>query len=134
MIAPGSSLVSRTDFHDVACHNRPRAPTDLTGGLEAHVRRRCFDHLYAELSVEIGKLVPRYALWIAVQESGLDPDRLDTPELTRFFDAHLGDFLADTGLSLDSNRVKQLRRRLVRFDPSVPTPYETMERMFGAFR
>lgn len=98
------------------------------------MRRRCFDHLHAELSVEIGSLVPRYALWIAVQEAGLDPDRLESSELTRFLDAHLSGFLGDVGLSLTPRRLLRLQRRIGRFDPSVPTPYETMQRIFDSPR
>ena len=95
------------------------------------MRRRCFDHLHAELSVEIGKLVPRYALWIAVQEAGFDPERIATHQATRFVDRHLDPFLVEVGLVLASKRRTRLRRRLDRFDPSVPTPYETMQRIFG---
>lgn len=95
------------------------------------MRRRSFDHLHAELSVEIGTLVPRYALWVSVREAGLDPDRLESGHLARFVDERLARFLAEEGLALPTRRLQRLRRRLVRFDPSVPTPYETMERIFS---
>jgi len=98
------------------------------------VRRRSFDHLHAELSVELGIRVPRYALWIAVQEAGLDPDLLDSHDTTRFFDEYLPAFLDEAGLALSTRGRKRLRRRILRFDPHRPTPYETMERMFGDAR
>jgi len=93
--------------------------------------RRCFDHLHAELSVEIGTLVPRYPLWIRVQEAGFDPDGFEASQLLSFVDEHLEPFLVEEGLELSPRRRTRLLRRLRRFDPNVPTPYETMERIFG---
>ena len=95
------------------------------------MRRRCFDHLHAELSVEIGRLVPRYALWMSVQEAGYDPDTLERRQLLRFLEDHLAAFLCDEGLALPPRRRARLCRRLQHFDPDVPTPYETMERIFS---
>ncbi len=95
------------------------------------MRRRCFDHLHAELSVEIGRLVPRYALWISLQEAGYDPDALAAHQLRRYLDERLGAFLLSEDLELTPKRLERLRRRLRRFDPNVPTPYETMQRIFA---
>ena len=96
--------------------------------------RRSFDHFHAELSVEIGKLVPRYALWLRLRDAGLDPDQVATAEVVDFFDAHLDAFLAEEGLVLAPRRRTRLRRRLERYDPAIPTPYETMQRIFGGAR
>ena len=104
------------------------------GGLEARLARRCFDHLHAELSVEIGKLVPRYPLWIRVREAGYDPDAFGAGQLVSFFDEHLDPFLLEEGLVLPPRRRARLRKRITRFDPDVPTPYETIERIFGSPR
>ena len=102
------------------------------GGPEARVSRRSFDHFHAELSVEIGKLVPRYALWLEVQEAGFEPDALKTGDTLRFIHAHLAAFLRSEGLSLSDRKSRRLNRRLRQFDPDVPTPYETMERLFSS--
>jgi hypothetical protein len=88
------------------------------------VRRRRFDHLWAELSVELGRLVPRYPLWLALHEFGLDPERLAVQDLLRFWDGPLPAFLRAHGLFLPPRRARSLRRRVARFDPSLPTPYE----------
>ena len=94
--------------------------------------RRSFDHLHAELSVEIGRLVPRYPLWLEVQEAGFEPGDLKRDETLLFVDGHLTAFLRGEGLSLTDRQKRRLVRRVRGFDPGVPTPYETMERMFSS--
>ena len=96
--------------------------------------RRCFDHLHAELSVEIGTLVPRYPLWMRLCETGLDPAAARPTDLLRFVDEELERFLADADLELSARGRLRLRRRIRRFDPDVPTPYETMARLAGRAR
>jgi hypothetical protein len=96
------------------------------------VSRRCFDHFHAELSVEIGKLVPRYALWLRMQEVGLGPTDLSPSQALRFMETDLDAFLATEGLDLAERRKRRLIRRMHRFDPRRPTPYETMQRLFSA--
>ena len=93
--------------------------------------RRSFDHFHAELSVEIGKLVPRYALWLEVRELGLDPGHLTRADLVELASARLDPFLAFEGLVLPDRARRRLLRRLRRYDPAVPTPYEVMERLFA---
>lgn len=93
--------------------------------------RRCFDHFHAELSVEIGKLVPRYALWLRMQEAGLEPTDLQPRQTLCFIEAELDAFLAIEGLELGERARKRLSRRMRRFDPGRPTPYETMQRLFS---
>lgn len=75
--------------------------------------------------------MPRYALWIHVQEAGLDPEALPPSDAVAYLDRHLDAFLGEAGLQLAPRGRVRLRRRLRRFDPSTPTPYETMERLFG---
>ena len=94
--------------------------------------RRRFDHLIAELSVALGRLVPRYALWLRMHELGWDPERLAATQATAFVDGHLDAFLAQSGDSLTARAQKRLSRSVERFDPLQPTPYETMERLGGA--
>jgi hypothetical protein len=96
--------------------------------------RRRFDHLVVELSVAVGRVVPRYALWLRLQELGWDPDHLPVEAVTAFCDDHAGDFLADHAMQLDTRTLRRLRRRLVRFDPRFPTPEETLGRIFSSPR
>jgi hypothetical protein len=95
------------------------------------VKQRRFEHLVVELSVSVGRIIPRYALWLLLQEQGWDPVVLGREDIKRFCDDHLPIFLADHGLTLGERRARALRKRLLRFDPRHPTPEETMERIFG---
>jgi hypothetical protein len=95
------------------------------------VSRRRFDFLVTELSVAVGRVVPRYALWMLLHEQGWDPVQLGRDQLLCFHDGHLPGFLADQGLALSEREGRRLRRRLVRFDPRHPTPEETMARLFS---
>jgi len=90
-----------------------------------------FDFLYVELSVELGDLAPRYALWLHFQEAGIDPGTLSHAALLAFVDGPLEGLLAKHGHSLRPRRVRRLRRRLDRFDPRHPPPEETMARLFS---
>lgn len=78
--------------------------------------------------------MPRYALWLAVQEAELDPDELESEGIVHFLDAHLDRFLREVDLELAPRVRAGLRRRMARYDPRVPTPYETMQRIFDGVR
>ena len=91
--------------------------------------RRRFDHLYVELSVALDRLAPRYALWLHMADVGLDPERLSRSDVIRFCRDHLADFLARQGLALRERQARRLGRRMARFDPGHPTPYEHMARL-----
>jgi hypothetical protein len=93
------------------------------------VGRRRFDHLHAELSVALGQLVPRYALWLYLNELGWNPERLTRGQAVVLCDEHLESFLAGRGWSLQRAARLRLRRTLSRFDPRFATPYETMARL-----
>ena len=95
------------------------------------MERRRFDHLYQELSVELGRLVFCYALWLHMADVGLDPEHLSRQDVTRFCRDHLAGFLAARGLALPERQARRLGRRLARFDPRHPTPYEHMARLGG---
>ncbi len=79
--------------------------------------RRIFDHFHAELSVATGYAIPRYPLWIALAESGRDPEELDEIDLVGFCDGPLDAFLRTRGLALSARARRGLRRRVRRFDP-----------------
>jgi hypothetical protein len=91
--------------------------------------RRVFDHLHAEVSVGVGELVPRYALWLRMRESGADPDRLTRDEALAFCRRHLSAFLHERGLALARRPARRLEREIGRFDPTRPTPYERAARV-----
>lgn len=92
------------------------------------MRRRRFDHLAVELSVEVGRAVPRFALWNALHDHGLDPEDLSAPAALAFFDGPLDAFLRDHGLRLGPRRARRLRRRVARYDPRHPSPEELFAR------
>ena len=97
------------------------------------MERRRFNHLVVELSVAVGRVVPRYALWLRLGELDWNPDSLTTEQALAFVDEHLGSFLDEHSLSLPQREAKGLRKQLARFDPRYPTPYEVMQRL-GATR
>lgn len=95
--------------------------------------RRVFDHLHAELSVAVGRVVPRYALWLRLREAGLDPERLTRQQALAFCRQKLSGFLAEQGLSLTPRRARRLERELGRVDAGHPTPYERAAQLFGRY-
>ncbi len=96
------------------------------------MKRRRFEFLVVELSVAVGRLIPRYALWLRLNELGWDPVALAGEELISFYDQHLQDFLAEHDLLLTQRESRRLRKKLVRFDPRHDTPYEIMERLVSS--
>jgi hypothetical protein len=91
--------------------------------------RRAFDHLHAELSIGVGSVVPRYALWLRLRELGLDPETLDREQALAFCRSHARPFLADLGFPLAPRAARRIEKALVRFDPCVPTPSELIARL-----
>jgi hypothetical protein len=91
------------------------------------VQRRGFEHLFAELSVTLGRAQPRYALWLAVHAVGLDPERLDRKDALTFLDVGLTPYLRSQGRrKLARRQSRRLRRSVARFDPGQPTPEEQL--------
>ena len=86
--------------------------------------RRRFDHLFEEISLQIGRLAPRYALWLHLRELGLDPDRLTRDEAIAFCEVELPCFLREHELALSRRQSLSLLRAVARHDPSVRTPAE----------
>ncbi len=91
--------------------------------------RRRFEHLYTELSVALGRLAPRYALWLRMGERGLDPDRLSRGDAVAFCRRELSVFLGEHDLELSALQLRRLDQVVGHFDPRVPTPYEHMTRL-----
>jgi hypothetical protein len=86
--------------------------------------RRRFDHLFVEASVAVDRLLPRFELWMAFHEAGLDPEALSRDDAVGFCRARLPDFLTTRGLALRPRAAQRLEREVARFDPRHPTPYE----------
>jgi hypothetical protein len=93
------------------------------------LQRRRFDHLTVEISLALDRNLPRYPLWLAFKELGLDPDYLTRETVIEFCDEHLSDFLAQLGHSLPPRKLRRLQRAVARFDPELLTPYERMARI-----
>lgn len=86
--------------------------------------RRRFDHLYEELSVRLGRLAPRYAIWLRLREIGADPELLSRRDAVDFVDRELAGVLAERDLALSPRAARSLRRAVALYDPSVRTPAE----------
>ena len=91
------------------------------------MNRRLFDHLYAEISVAVGVRVPRYALWLDLQDLGWNPDSISTHQALAFIEREMAPFLAQFGLAIPPRACRRLRRLVVQFDPTRPTPFERFE-------
>jgi hypothetical protein len=91
--------------------------------------RRGFDHLFAEISVGLGRLAPRYALWLRLREIGIDPESLTREQSIAFCRAHLGAFLREHGLALGPRSARRVERAVARHDPSVRSPAEWAARL-----
>ena len=89
-------------------------------------RRRGFDHLVVEISVAVGRCVPRYPLWLRLHALGYDPERLDRASAIAFCGAPLEGFLVEYGVCLRQRELSRVRRSVRLFDPDFPTPYERM--------
>jgi len=81
--------------------------------------RRRFEHLFAELSVACGQLVPRFRLWLCLSERNATPDQLSRNDALAFCDDGIGSFLAGEGLSLSRAQLRKLRRTISDFDPEL---------------
>jgi hypothetical protein len=94
----------------------------------AALARRRFDHLAAELSVALGMLVPRHALWLAAALH-----LASARSTAAFCDAPLDAFLAGAQLHpLPSRERARLRRAVARFDAARRTPEEILGAIFSS--
>lgn len=86
--------------------------------------RRRFDNLHIELSVALGVAVPRFELWIELHKYDIDPERLTRADTMAFCDGPLESYLHRCGLSLRPRTLRHLCRKVRKYDPAIPTPYE----------
>lgn len=86
--------------------------------------RRRFDNLHIELSVALGVAVPRFELWIELHKYDIDPERLTREDTMAFCDGPLESYLHRCGLSLRPRTLRRLCRKVRKYDPAIPTPYE----------
>jgi hypothetical protein len=84
-----------------------------------------------ELSLIVGRSLPRYPLWLRLHESGFDPERISSDEMVAFCGSPLAHYLAEQGLGLRLREQQRLERSVGRFDPSLPTPEEHLQRLHG---
>ena len=91
--------------------------------------RSRFEHLYVELSLACGRRVPRYRLWLALRESGGNPEALRREHALTFFDSNLPDFLRENGLWLSRWKRRKVRRSVLFFDPAISSPDELLARL-----
>lgn len=86
--------------------------------------RRGFEHLFAEISVRLGRLAPRYALWLRLRELDFDPEQLTRAQAVAFCRTHLAGFLREHGLVLSERAIQRLVRTVARHDPQRPSAAE----------
>ncbi len=96
------------------------------------MKRKLFNHLFVELSVSVGRRVPRYALWLELHDLGWNPESLQVSEALAFCDGPMERFLSERGLKISSRARRRLRKDLARFDPTHPLPQEIFERLCGS--
>jgi len=96
------------------------------------VTRKLFNHLFVELSVSVGRRVPRYALWLELHDLGWNPETLQVSEALAFCDGPMERFLSERGLKISPRARHRLRKGLARFDPTHPLPQEIFERLCGS--
>ncbi|RIK89355.1 MAG: hypothetical protein DCC71_26010 [Proteobacteria bacterium] len=88
------------------------------------MRRPRFDHLAEEISIRIGKLAPRHALWLRMRECGLDPDRLTRDDALAACEEIVPGVLREHGWSWSERDTRAVLRAVARHDPSVRSPAE----------
>lgn len=82
--------------------------------------RRRFDHLFVELSLACGQLMPRFRLWLFLRENGAEPDSLSRPEAVAFCRYGTPAFFTQEGLlQLTRWQRYKLCRRIAAFDPEL---------------
>lgn len=88
------------------------------------MERRYFEFLYTQISVALAQRVSRYDLWLAIWESGGDPDALTRGDVVCFLETGFSRLLQEEGKTLQPWARRRLSRRLLDFDPRFPTPEE----------
>lgn len=92
--------------------------------------RRRFDFFYLELCCAVNARLPRYALWLAVEQASEASAAGGMREaILHFIDAQLDAFLGRERSRISPRRRRQLRRRIARHRPEFSTPSEVMLRL-----
>ena len=95
--------------------------------------RRRFDPFHGELSLAADIALPRYPLWLAFHELGLDPETLTVADLNDFLDFRVPSWLREKGIRVPTERrLVRLRRSIERYDPSLRTPEEQFAALAGS--
>jgi hypothetical protein len=94
------------------------------------VGRRRFEHLFMELSVALGELAPRYALWLRLGELAESAETLSREEAVTFCREGLRPFLAEHGHSLTTRQLRRLAQAVSVFDPREPTAEDHVTALF----
>lgn len=107
------------------------ADSDPVVPVDPQVARRRLDHLHAEICVAAGRRLSRFALWMALAESGARPASLAQEDVIRFCGGALERFLREREVELPPPRLRRLVRRVARFDARWPTPEERLGSLTG---
>ena len=91
------------------------------------MQRRYFEFIHAEICLALARRISRYDLWLAVWDSGGDPDDLSPEQARIFVERALRPLIAEEGVPLTPRACHRLERRILRFDPRFPTPEELVE-------
>ena len=86
--------------------------------------RRYFEHIYVEICLAVERRISRYDLWLAIWETGGDPDELTREQARRFVEAGLDPLLAEEGTRLRPRARRRLEGLILDFDARHPTPEE----------
>jgi hypothetical protein len=83
--------------------------------------RKIFDYLHMELSVLVGKFVPRMDLW----------EEFDGPPTKEIALRFLSDRAAKVFPEIPEKKLRRLSKRFERWDPNADTPAEIFSRICG---
>jgi hypothetical protein len=89
--------------------------------------RRVFNRIVIEISLSVGYLVSRYALWVYLHELEIDPEQMTVEDAARFCGVPLERFLAAQGIRLEPGEERRLEKRIRRINPYRPDPYDRLE-------
>ena len=89
--------------------------------------RQRFDHLVEEISLAVGRPIPRYRLWLRFHEHGCDPETITANMAVAFCDGPLHGFLQEEGLRIGNWARRRLRKEVEHFDPRPPRREERLD-------
>ena len=83
--------------------------------------RKIFNHLHEELSVLVGRLIPRMDLW----------EEFDGPPTKEIALSFLRERTAPVLQDISERKLRRLTKRFERWDPNADTPAEIFSRICG---